>query len=190
MWVDCAKFLTSVENVFANAIAIEEHSKRYEYEEKAPQIKSTYVLIGAYEDGDYNIPVKIDVRTFTDSTKPTARLSVLSSKIKKADIKMNKSSADTANDSFTPSTSKLHITELIRNVNENDVDLLKYIPDSLLSEKQIMGKRQGLENQRTYVNEKTREKVSIQIVIFPAWQLLLRNILVSQTMQRNLGISR
>ena len=62
-----------------------------------------------------------------------------------------------------PST--ISLTDLVKDVNKENMDFLKYFPDSMLSNEQIEYKNTALEKERIKYEEKNRSNTSTESVL-------------------------
>ena len=68
---DFGKMLTVLPEVCAGAVEIESHTDKYDGTKRMdPNIKEVHVLLGAFADGDYVIPVQLEIKEY----KPGAGL--------------------------------------------------------------------------------------------------------------------
>lgn len=143
---DLTNFLYMVndfKSIVAKAVPIEIHSDRI----KNGALKSTRVLAGAFWNGDSIVPVEITIKEYIDNkTEPKLYMAVTINKegntVKAGNSKGNLDSHTLV----SPST--ISLSDLVKGVNSNNKDFLKYFPDSMLSSEQIEYKKTALENER------------------------------------------
>ena len=144
---DFAKMLYVFEDVVKNAKPIEVHSDKYvETRRRNPNLKRVFVLLGAFEDDGYVIPVEFSIKEFFRNDKNKLYVSVTLQKIE-VDLMAPPPTRNGSTTSTKP-TSTYSIVDIIKNVNPKDNEFLKYIPDSLLSKAQIEAKKLALEKER------------------------------------------
>lgn len=141
-------------DIAKNAIGIETHSDRYKTDQYK-DIDSIYVLVSGFRDGNDIIPVRLTVKKYTDINKVSKLYVMISLNKIEADVMTYAHTGDkTPNMSHAPPASEISISEFFKNVNPNDGDLLKYIPDNFLSEAQLNGKHIAQNREKTYIEEK------------------------------------
>lgn len=130
-------------NIVTNAVPIEIHSDRI----KNGALKSTRVLVGAFWNGDNVVPVEITIKEYIDSkTEPKLYMAVTINK--EGDTVIAGNSKIKLDSSTLASPSIISLSDLVKGVNSNNKDFLKYFPDSMLSSEQIGYKKTALENER------------------------------------------
>lgn len=130
-------------NIVTNAVPIEIHSDRI----KNGALKSTRVLVGAFWNGDNVVPVEITIKEYIDSkTEPKLYMAVTINK--EGDTVIAGNSKIKLDSSTLASPSIISLSDLVKGVNSNNKDFLKYFPDSMLSSEQIEYKKTALENER------------------------------------------
>ena len=147
---DFAKMLYVFDDVVANAQAIETHTDKYvETKRENRNLKQVYVLMSAFKDGDFIIPVEFNIKEFVDEVKNQLYVSVTLQKMK-ADLMGT--SSEQSSYHIPKSTFNYSLPDIIKNVNPADKEFLKYIPDELLSKEQKTSKNIALsqEKERLY----------------------------------------
>lgn len=151
-----AKMLYSFDSVVKNAKLIESHSDKYAGTDRSDSnLENVYVLLSAFKDGDYVIPVELQVKEFKDGTKNKLYLTVTLQKIEADLMAAPRNTNGSANTAKSTSVYSLH--DIIKNVNPSDSDFLKYVPDELLSDAQLKGKAEAVARERERLS-KMREK--------------------------------
>lgn len=120
-----AKMLTCFDAVIENAIGIEAHNRNKQGYKPDTTLKDVYVLASAFEDGDEIVPVKLEVKEFTDKQN-TLYISIALDSIKKDEFVRQEVAKGVAQQ-YRPS-SNISIADLLRNVNPLDESFYKYIP--------------------------------------------------------------
>ena len=59
---------------------------------------------------------------------------------------------------YRRSTSNVSVHRVIQNVNAENIDLLKYLPETMLNEQQGVARRNGIEKTEKYTREKNNSK--------------------------------
>ena len=159
---DFAKMLFVFNDVVNNAVPIEAHTDKYAGTERANQnLKYDYVLLSAFSDGDYTIPVEMHIKEFSNKDPNKLYVSVTLGKIKTEDgILAHPSERKNAPANVTPPSSKINVAQLISKVNPGFADFYKYIPSELLTEAQIASKTVALEDEKYRLGVLRGEDVS------------------------------
>ena len=159
---DFAKMLYVFDDVVNNAVPIEAHTDKYAGTERANQnLKYDYVLLSAFSDGDYTIPVEMHIKEFSNKDPNKLYVSVTLGKIKTEDgILAHPSERKNAPANVTPPSSKINVAQLISKVNPGFADFYKYIPSELLTEAQIASKTVALEDEKYRLGVLRGEDVS------------------------------
>ena len=128
-------------NIVSNAVPIEIHSDRI----KNGALKSTRVLAGAFWNGENVVPVEITIKEYQQAdAEPKLYMAVTINK--EGDTVITGSPSQGPPIIAPPST--ISLSDLVKGVNSNNKDFLKYFPDSMLSSEQIGYKKTALENER------------------------------------------
>ena len=151
---DFAKMLYLFDEVVENAVPIEVHSDKYKGSKREDtNLKQDYVLLSAFKDGGYIIPVEFHLKEMNEKSGYNNKLyvSVTLGKIKIEDkVKVQTSYA--SNEVKTESTnlsSTISIPELISKVNPKYGNFYKYLPSSMLTEQQNSARNNAV-NDETY----------------------------------------
>ncbi len=145
-------------SIVAKAVPIEIHSDRI----KNGALKSTRVLAGAFWNGDSIVPVEITIKEYIDNkTEPKLYMAVTINK--EGDTVIAGSPFQGPHTLAPPST--ISLTDLVKDVNKENMDFLKYFPDSMLSNEQIEYKNTALEKERIKYEEKNRSNTSTENVL-------------------------
>lgn len=134
-----AKMFSVFDGVVEKAVGIEAHL-RDDYKPD-PTLRNMYVLVSAFADGDEFIPVKMEIKEFSDK-KNKLYVAVSLDGIKKTEVwkQGNTASSVTQNSRSVI----ISIPDLMRNVKPSDVNFTKYFPKSMLTDEQ----RQSLEESK------------------------------------------
>ena len=151
---DYAKMLTVFDDVVRNAIGIEAHSERYA--NPGSQLEQMYVLTSAFKTEDGVVPVLMEVKELSDRTENALHLTISLNPIREADIVTYTHAPEKGTMSYAPSASEYRIADVFQNVNTEDSDMLKYIPDGFLTDEQREAKQAALARTEQYIQEKNR----------------------------------
>ncbi len=159
---DFAKMLYVFDDVVNNAVPIEAHTDKYAGTERANQnLKYDYVLLSAFSDGDYIIPVEMHIKEFSNKDPNKLYVSITLGKIKTEDgILAHPSKQKNVSANVTPPSSKINVAQLISKVNPGFSDFYKYIPSELLTEAQISSKTVALDDEKYRLGVLRGEDVS------------------------------
>ena len=162
---DFAKMLYVFDDVVNNAVPIEAHTDKYAGTERANQnLKYDYVLLSAFSDGDYIIPVEMHIKEQKEKVKQpnTLYVGITLGKIKTEDgiLAQVPGSANENRTNVTPPSSKINVAQLIAKVNPGFSDFYKYIPSELLTEAQISSKTVALDDEKYRLGVLRGEDVS------------------------------
>ncbi len=129
---DFGKMFSVFDVIIDKAVGIEVH-KREDYKPDAT-LKNVYVLISAFQDGEFIIPVKLEIKEFFDKQN-TLYVAIALEKIKKTEVSKQ---GTTENGVAQNSRSVIiSISDLMRAVNPIDTTFTKYFPRNFLTEDQI-----------------------------------------------------
>ncbi|MBQ2934440.1 MAG: DNA/RNA non-specific endonuclease [Clostridia bacterium] len=148
---DFAKMLYVFDDVVANAQAIETHTDKYvETKRENRNLKQVYVLMSAFKDGDFIIPVEFNIKEFVDEVKNQLYVSVTLQKMK---ANLMGTSSEQSSYHIPKSTFNYSLPDIIKNVNPADKEFLKYIPDELLSKEQKTSKSEALSQEKERLDD-------------------------------------
>lgn len=145
--------LTVFDDVIRNAVPIEVHTDKYVGTKREnPDLKYDYVLLSAFTDDNYIVPVELHIKEYKESYRINNKLyvSITLGKIKNEDNiitgSLLKNNNEVANS--VPLSSEVSIPQLVSKVNEKLGNFYKYLPDELLSETQLKYKKIAAEKDR------------------------------------------
>jgi len=153
-----AKLLPLLKGAVENAIGIESHNNRYYYDTDTVYFDN---LLGGYVDGEYFVPVRFGLKRSKNGIT-TLYVVVDQNKIPHKKIDENKKTEvvkTTASPIVKSSVSRsvtYSVSQIIPFVNSKDV--LRYIPDDMLSKEQKQIKWEGIAETIKYTNQKNDEK--------------------------------
>ena len=138
---DFAKMLYVFDDVVKNAVPIEVHTDKYKGTiRENTNLKQDYVLLSAFKDGDYIVPVEFHLKEMNEKSGNNNKLyvSVTLGKIKMEDkVKVAISyTSDEVQTKDTRLSSSISIPKLISKINPDYGNFYKYLPASMLSEQQ------------------------------------------------------
>ena len=160
-YIEFAKIFSVFDPVIESAVGVEIHN-RTDYKPD-PTLDNVFVLMSAYQDGEYLIPVKLEVKQFKDKQN-TLYVAISLEKIKMAELNAR---GDTENGvtqrtrstnltevsgqgntengvTQSPRSVNISIAQIFAKINPSDKNFLKYIPDGFLDDKQKAAKQEAL----------------------------------------------
>ena len=137
-----AKLFSVFDEVIENAVGIEVHNRNAAGYKPDPSLKNVYVLMSAFEDGDNIIPVKLEVKEFSDKQN-TLYVAVTMEEIKKAEVSTERTSIEEV--AYSARSANISISRIFEKINTSDQNFLKYVPNGFLNDQQILAKKQALE---------------------------------------------
>lgn len=158
---DYVKAMSCFEDVVANAALIEIHpdKKRGTIREN-PDLMRTYVMVGAYRDGEDTVPVQLEVKEFRERNNGLY-MNVVLTKIESevVDTGVPEEIGDLP---YLFPDSTVSLRHIFENVNPADGRFLKYVPDGFLNEEQRKAKKAALDRQeKEYTSYGTKKQYSI-----------------------------
>lgn len=125
-----AKLLTCIDSVIENAVGIETHNRNDKGYKVDTSLKNVYVLASAFVDGENIIPVKLEVKEFSDKEN-TLYVAIALESIKKNEIVKQEVATNGVAQQYSPSFN-ISIADFLRKINPSDESFYKYIPKKLL----------------------------------------------------------
>ena len=161
-----AKMLTCLDSVIDNAIGIEVHN-RNEIEYKTDRtLENVYVLASAFVDGQRIIPVKLEIKEFSDKENTLhIAIALESFEVTKKDGSIKKEDAENGVAQHFSVPSNISIANFFEKINPLDEDFLKYLPDNFLSAEQIEGKRRGITKEKAKIDKLKRGQAQFSIPV-------------------------
>ena len=139
-YTNFAKMLTVFDDVIRNAVPIEVHTDKYVGTKREnPDLKYDYVLLSAFTDDNYIVPVELHIKEYITLGKIKIEDNIITGSL----LKNNNEVANSV-----PLSSEVSIPQLVSNVNEKLGNFYKYLPDELLSETQLKYKKMAAEKDR------------------------------------------
>lgn len=136
---DFAKMLYVFDEVVKNAVPIEVHTDKYKGTSREnTNLKSDYVLLSAFRDDNYIVPVEFHLKEMHTGSGQENKLyvSVTLGKIKMEDKVKVAVSDENHQTKDTNLSSAISIPDLISKVNPEYGDFYKYLPESMLNKQQ------------------------------------------------------
>lgn len=136
---DFAKMLYVFDEVVKNAVPIEVHTDKYKGTSREnTNLKSDYVLLSAFRDKDYIVPVEFHLKEMNADSGQENKLyvSITLGKIKMEDkvkVAVSDENHQTKDTNLSPTIS---IPDLISKINPEYGSFYKYLPESMLNEQQ------------------------------------------------------
>ena len=138
-YIEFAKMFFVFDAVIEGAVGVEVHN-RTDYKPD-PTLDRVFVLIGAYQDGDFIVPAKLEVKQFKDKQN-TLYVAISLDKIKKTEVWKQ---GNTENGVTQNSRSvNISIARIFEKINPSDKNFIKYIPDGFLNQEQRAAKKTAL----------------------------------------------
>lgn len=121
---------SAFDKVITNAVGIEVHNRNDEGYKYDPTLKGVYVLVSAFRDGNYIVPVKLEIKEFSDKENGLY-VAIALEKVKVTEVSGQGNTKNGVTQS-SRSVTKISIARLFRKINPNDKVFIKYIPDDFL----------------------------------------------------------
>lgn len=148
--VQLAKLLPILKETVENAVGVESHTNRYFYDNTT---ESFDILLGGYIDGDDFVPVRFGLKHIKGGE--TVLYVVIDQKKIKAEVLKTTTQQDDGSAVSRPAF-VYNIPQIVSLVNSKD--LLKYLPDDMLSWEQKEIKKEGIAETINYTNDKNDRK--------------------------------
>ncbi len=148
--VQLAKLIPLLQNAAESAVGVEAHDNRYFFDNMTVRY---HELLGGYIDGAYFIPVRFGVKELRDGSMGL-HVMVSQEKIKTGFLGtdyMENSSGQPA-----PPPVRINVAQIVRNVNTPD--LLRYLPDGMLDQRQRELKYGAIADTILYTNIKNDKR--------------------------------
>ena len=153
--VQLARLLPVLKSAVENAIGIESHSNRYFYDNTTVLFEN---MLGGYVDGKHFVPIRFGLK-HSEAGKATLYVIVSQQKIEMEKIKaeiVKTSRSQNVKANISPSAFAYSIPQIIPFVNSKD--LLRYLPDDMLTEEQKKTKAEGIAETIKTTNDKNDKK--------------------------------
>lgn len=142
-FLQMAKMLTCLDEIVDNAIGIEVHNRNQDGYKADNTLENVYVLASSFVDGENIVPVKLEIKKFSDKEN-TLYVAIALESIKIDGIVKQEVAEDGVAQQYSP-PSNISIAQFFEKINIADKSFLKYIPDGFLNPVQIEAKKQALE---------------------------------------------
>ena len=153
-FTDFAKMFSVFDDIVSCAVGIEVHNRNKEGYKPDPTLNVAFVLIGAYKEGKYIVPVKLEIKEFNDKDN-ALYVAIALEKIKATEV----SGQGNTNNGVTQnsrSVANISLAQLFRKINPNDKQFIKYIPNRFLNKSQLEAKAVAIEeDSKKYADKKT-----------------------------------
>ena len=141
-YVDFAKTIINLDKVINSAVLIEKHGDKYKGTVRENRnLEAVFVLASAFKDGDYVIPVQLEIKKSTDvggRLYLTVAMTKIEASVLEGTIDENQAFP------LIPASTTYNLADIFREINPKDGHFLKYLPDGFLSEAQKEAKRNAL----------------------------------------------
>ena len=140
------KMLTVLPEICESAAEIEAHTDRYVGTARADgNLKEMHILLGAFWDGKYCVPVQLEIKEYTADSGLHNKLYVTVTIKNEAGVTPRISVTNVADENArSRPASVISVADLIANVNDETGGLVKYIPDQMLNSSQLAAKQKAL----------------------------------------------
>lgn len=145
------RLIPVLQEAVQSAVGIEVHDNRYFADYNTLYFAN---LLGGYIDGDYFIPVRFGIKASRDGHN-TLYVVISDQAIKKAEV-VGPPTPGKPGQNGSRSASDINIASLAKNVKH--ADILKYLPDGMLTEEQRELKWKAIADTVVYTNEKNDRK--------------------------------
>ena len=153
--IQLARLIPVLKDAVENAIGIENHSNRYFYDNTTVLFEN---MLGGYVDGEYFVPIRFGLK-HSEAGKATLYVIVSQQKIERKKIRaeiVKTSRSQNVKANISPSAYAGSIPQIIPFVNSKD--LLRYLPDDMLTEEQKQTKLEGIAETIKTTNDKNDKK--------------------------------
>ncbi len=161
---DFAKMLSVFDDVVNNAVPIEVHEDKYKgTQRETRELKHDYVLLSAFKDGDFIIPVELHIKEFDNNDGNRLYVNVTLGKVKIEEGEISTTPPAVQNERQTriiPSPSTISVPQLIGELNNNLGNFFKYLPPSMLSEAQNVSRSTAVDDENYRLSVMRGEDVS------------------------------
>ena len=163
-YLEYTDMLINLDTLVENAIAIECHENYAVENPKDSQLKQTFILISAFNNEQGVIPVKFDARVTEDNSNKIY-VAITAQKIE-PDVVL---ATEDSKSKYDPKSKVINqlgsitvsIPSILSNINNSDVDFIKYIPDGFLSEEKLRIKNDALERDKSHrIEKQNKSKVN------------------------------
>ena len=150
-YIEFAKMFSVFDSIIESAVGVEIHN-RADYKPD-PTLDNVFVLMSAYQDGEFIVPVKLEVKKFKDK-KNSLYVAISLEKIKMTEV-WKQGNTETGVTQSSRSVN-ISIAQIFGKINPSDKNFLKYIPDGFLNDKQKFAKQEALKEE---TSKKTAERL-------------------------------
>ena len=154
--INMYKAFSMLKDIVKNAKLIEIHDDIYSVNSEGSNIKNVYTLLGGFYDKKI-VPVELLVKEYRDKTKSGLYV-VLTIKETEAEVVKAPNDKDTEELTSIPASVTFNVADIIKNINPDDGEFLKYCPDPLLSETQLNSKKEAIEKRNKRIEQKIEDR--------------------------------
>lgn len=150
-YADFAKTIINLDKVINSSVLIEKHGDKYKGTSRENRnLEAVFVMVSAFRDGDYVIPVQLEIKKASD-VGGRLYLTVAMTKIEASVL----GGTIDNNQAFPliPASITYNLADIFREINLQDGHFLKYLPDGFLSEAQKEAKRMAIEEDTLVTKE-------------------------------------
>ena len=154
---DLLKMMSCFDGVIENAVGLEVHNRNDVGYKADKGLNNMYVLVSSFVDGKYVIPVRLEIKEFSDKGN-VLYVAVSLGKIKKSKVAVSlgkiktdevvaQEVADGVAQQYAHPSVTISIPRLLSKINPVDKNLLKYIPDNFLTGNRLVAKKKAIAEQ-------------------------------------------
>lgn len=158
-----SKALINLKRILEHAILIDAYTKdRYVDTLRADErFEGGYVLMGAFQDAEYIIPVKLTIKKEKGETG-NLYVIVAMTKIKRTSVIGSEGTTPNGIEQPLPVADSVYsLQEIVSKINTKDEDFLKYLPDEMLTDEQKHAKEEAFKKEVAKI-ERLRQKSKTQ----------------------------
>ena len=152
-----AKMFSVFDEVIEKAVGIEVHNRNNDGYKFDATLNNVYVLISAFEDGEWIIPIKLEVKEFRDKQN-TLYVAISLEAIKKTEVSKQGTTENSVAQNSRSVT--IIIPDIFSKINPKDISFLKYIPNEFLSKEQLEAKNKAINDRNFPTKDSTGRELS------------------------------
>ena len=140
---DSTIIILNLQKLLDNSVLIDVHSDKGKGTSRNnPQLKQTYVMLSAFNEGNVTKPVQFEVMQYVDNNN-RLYLAVALTKIETSVMGNTMLDKNQASTTLVP-ISNISLTDFFSKINPKDRKFLKYVPNQFLNQEQIEAKNIAL----------------------------------------------
>lgn len=155
---DFLLMINDFNSIVQNAVPIEIHRDRIDN----GAIENMRVLASAFWNGKDIVPVEIEVKEYKENQGAEPKL-YMAVTINKEGGSVSAGSPQIMGPQALAPPSIISLADLVKGVNEANMDFLKYFPESMLDDEQIAYKNAALEKERVKYENKNKKSDSLPV---------------------------